>query len=207
MSRCIFKIRMRMSLECLHFVWRSHLFLIVHIYQSLNNAPALRHFLGWPHFPWNFVSGILAVRKVINHGNPRWCVSSLVDGKRSQRFFRTKEDAHTQATSLRNDPRAGDSTNGALRLSEGATSFKAVDSALHLQVSQPDAFQAIHHLDPTLHTRLNSALQWPDLKPKTRAKIDKILKANDPQKYTTGRHHSTWCWCNCQRRQWALRRL
>ena len=137
------------------------------------------------------VSEILTIRKVINHGNPRWCVSSLVDGKRSQRFFRTKEDAHTQANSLRNDPRAGDSTNGALRLSEGATSFKAVDSALHLQVSQPDAFQAIHHLDPTLHTRLNSALQWPDLKPKTRAKIDKILKPNDPQKYTTGRHHST----------------
>ena len=102
-----------------------------------------------------------------------------------------KEDAHTRANSLRNDTRAGDSTNGALRLSEGATSFKAVDSALHLQVSQPDAFQAIHHLDPTLHTRLNSALQWPDLKPKTRAKIDKILKPNDPQKYTTGRHHST----------------
>ena len=101
------------------------IFLIVHIYKSLNNAPALRHFLGWPHFPWNFVSGILAVRKVINHGNPRWCVSSLVDGKRSQRFFRTKEDAHTRATSLRNDPRAGDSTNGALRLSEGPSALQS----------------------------------------------------------------------------------
>ena len=50
------------------------------------------------------VSGILTIRKVINHGNPRWCVSSLVDGKRSQRFFRTKEDAQTWITSLRNDP-------------------------------------------------------------------------------------------------------
>ena len=50
------------------------------------------------------VSEILTIRKVINHGNPRWCVSSLVDGKRSQRFFRTKEDAQTWVTSLRNDP-------------------------------------------------------------------------------------------------------
>ena len=50
------------------------------------------------------VSGILTIRKVINHGKPRWCVSSLVDGKRSQRFFRTKEDAQTWVTSLRNDP-------------------------------------------------------------------------------------------------------
>ena len=39
------------------------------------------------------VSGILTIRKVINHGNPRWCVSSLVDVKRSQRLFRTKEDS------------------------------------------------------------------------------------------------------------------
>ena len=50
------------------------------------------------------VSGILTIRKVINHGNPRWCGSSLVDGKRSQRFFRTKEDAQTWVTNLRNDP-------------------------------------------------------------------------------------------------------
>ena len=50
------------------------------------------------------VSGVLTIRKVINHGNPRWCVSSLVDGKRSQRFFRTKEAAQTWVTSLRNDP-------------------------------------------------------------------------------------------------------
>ena len=135
------------------------------------------------------VSGILTIRKVINHGNPRWCVSSLVDGKRSQRFFKTKEDAHTRATSLRNDPRAGDSTNGALRLSDGATSFKAVDSALHLQVRQPHAFRAIPHLDPALHARLISALQRPDLKPQTRAKIEKILKPNES--HPAGRHHPT----------------
>ena len=39
------------------------------------------------------VSGILTLIKVINHGNPRWRVSAIVEGKRRQRFFKTKADA------------------------------------------------------------------------------------------------------------------
>jgi len=100
------------------------------------------------------VSGILTIRKVINHGNPRWCVSSLVDGKRSQRFFRTKEDAQNWKGRLR---------------------FKAADSALLLQVRLPKAFWAIPHLDPALQARLSSALQRPEIHPETRAKIEAVL--------------------------------
>ena len=39
------------------------------------------------------VSGILTLRKVINHGNPRWRATARVNGRRRQRFFRTKEEA------------------------------------------------------------------------------------------------------------------
>ena len=117
----------------------------------------------------------MAVRKVINHGNPRWCVSSLVDGKRSQRFFRTKEDAHTQATSLRNDPRAGDLTMEPYARLKGRLRYKAADSALNLQVRLPHAFRAIPHLDPALQARLSSALQRPEIHPETRAKIEAVL--------------------------------
>ncbi len=87
--------------------------------------------------------------------------------------------------------RAGDPSMEPYARLKGRLRYKAADSALHLQVKQPHAFRAIPHLDPTLHARLSSALQRPDLKPQTRAKIDKILKPNDPQKYATGRHHST----------------
>ncbi|MDP7012818.1 MAG: hypothetical protein QF927_02430 [Verrucomicrobiota bacterium] len=38
------------------------------------------------------VSGILTLRKVINHGNPRWRATAKVNGRRRQRFFRTKEE-------------------------------------------------------------------------------------------------------------------
>ncbi len=38
------------------------------------------------------VSGILTLRKVINHGNPRWRATARVNGRRRQRFFRTKEE-------------------------------------------------------------------------------------------------------------------
>ena len=39
------------------------------------------------------VSGILTLRKVINHGNPRWRATAKVNGRRSQRFFRAKDEA------------------------------------------------------------------------------------------------------------------
>jgi len=37
-------------------------------------------------------------------------------------------------------------------------------------------YRPIPHLDPALHARLVSALQRPDLKPTTRAKIEAALK-------------------------------
>ena len=64
---------------------------------------------------------------------------------------------------------------------KGRLRYKAADSALHLQVRQPHAFRAIPHLDPALQARLSSALQRPDRKPQTRAKIEKILKPNESQ--------------------------
>ena len=72
---------------------------------------------------------------------------------------------------------------------KGRLRYKAADSELHLQVRQPHAFRAIPHLDPALHARLISALQRPDLKPQTRAKIEKILKPNES--HPAGRHHPT----------------
>ena len=51
------------------------------------------------------VSGnFVTIRKVINHGNSRWCVSATVEGKRTQRFFRTKVDARTWMSGLIHDP-------------------------------------------------------------------------------------------------------
>jgi hypothetical protein len=51
------------------------------------------------------VSGnFVTIRKVINHGNSRWCVSATVEGKRTQRFFRTKVDARTWMSVLTRDP-------------------------------------------------------------------------------------------------------
>ena len=46
----------------------------------------------------------MTIRKVINHGNSRWCVSATVEGKRTQRFFRTKVDARTWMSGLNHDP-------------------------------------------------------------------------------------------------------
>ena len=85
--------------------------------------------------------------------------------------------------------RAGDPTMEPYARLKGRLRYKAADSALHLQVRQPHAFRAIPHLDPALHARLISALQRPDLKPQTRAKIEKILKPNES--HPAGRHHPT----------------
>ena len=40
----------------------------------------------------------------------------------------------------------------------------------------------VPHLDPAIRARLVSALQRPDLKPTTRAKIEVVLGPNDPIK-------------------------
>jgi hypothetical protein len=49
-------------------------------------------------------------------------------------------------------------------------------AALHLHLKQPPASHPVPHLDPALLERLQSALQRPDLKPTTRAKIVAVLK-------------------------------
>jgi hypothetical protein len=48
-------------------------------------------------------------------------------------------------------------------------------SALRLHLKRPHAYRPIPHLDPALRARLQSALQRPDLKPTTRAKIEAVL--------------------------------
>ncbi len=59
---------------------------------------------------------------------------------------------------------------------KGRLRFSATDSALRIHLKRPHAYRPIPHLDPALHARLQSALQRPDLKPTTRAKIEAALK-------------------------------
>ena len=51
--------------------------------------------------PAIFVSGILTIRKVINHGNSRWRVATIVGGRLRQRFFKTKADAEDWLSNIR----------------------------------------------------------------------------------------------------------
>jgi len=41
-------------------------------------------------------------------------------------------------------------------------------------------YRPVPHLDPALRARLQSALQRPDLKPTTRAKIESVLNSEKP---------------------------
>jgi len=47
----------------------------------------------------------MQLRKVVNHGNSRWRVSTYVDGERKQRFFVSKELAIQWMQELRSDTR------------------------------------------------------------------------------------------------------
>ena len=47
------------------------------------------------------VSEIVTLRKVINHGNPRWRATAQVGGRRRQRFFKTKEQAQGWLSEVR----------------------------------------------------------------------------------------------------------
>ena len=58
--------------------------------------------------------------------------------------------------------------------------FTATDSALRLHLKRPHAYRPVPHLDPAIRARLQSALQRPDIKPTTRAKIEAVL---DPRKH------------------------
>ncbi len=69
-----------------------------HVFQK-TRAKVLR--LVFRDFVLADVSGILTLRKVINHGNPRWRVSAIVEGKRRQRFFKTKADAQAWGNDIR----------------------------------------------------------------------------------------------------------
>jgi len=54
--------------------------------------------------------------------------------------------------------------------------YSTYGTALRLHIKQSHHYRPIPHLDPALRARLESALQRPDLKPTTRAKIEAILK-------------------------------
>ena len=60
-----------------------------------------------------------------------------------------------------------------------ALRYEAHGESIFLSFRPPQSYRAAH-LDPALHTRLVSALQRPDLKPTTRAKIEAVL---DPRKH------------------------
>ncbi|MDB4794606.1 hypothetical protein OAG73_00215 [bacterium] len=72
---------------------------------------------------------------------------------------------------------------------KGRIRYTASDSALRIHIKRPHAYRPIPHLDPALHARLVSALQRPDLKPQTRAKIEKILKPYEA--HPTEKNHPT----------------
>ena len=55
-------------------------------------------------------------------------------------------------------------------------SFCTPCAALRLNIKEPHHYRPVPHLDPALRARLQSALQRPDLKPTTRAKIEAALK-------------------------------
>ena len=74
---------------------------------------------------------------------------------------------------------------------KGHLRFTATDSALRLHLKRPHAYRPIPHLDPALRARLVSALQRPDLKPTTRAKIKAALGPNEPHHTPTRRHNAT----------------
>ena len=51
---------------------------------------------------------------------------------------------------------------------------------LRLHIKRLHAYRPIPHLDPAIRARLVSALQRPDLKPTTRAKIESVLNSEKP---------------------------
>ena len=63
-------------------------------------------------------------------------------------------------------------------------------AALRLHLKRPHRYRPIPHLDPALRARLQSALQRPDLKPTTRAKIEAVLNPRKPHILPTAEHGS-----------------
>ena len=68
------------------------------------------------------------------------------------------------------------------RLAKRRIRYSTHGPTLRLHIKRPHAYRPIPHLDPALRARLVSALQRPDLKPTTRAKIEALLgRKNEPQ--------------------------
>ena len=74
---------------------------------------------------------------------------------------------------------------------KGRLRFTTHGAALRLHLKRPHAYRPIPHLDLAIRARLESALQRPDLKPTTRAKIESLLGKNEPHQPPTRRHNST----------------
>ena len=72
--------------------------------------------------------------------------------------------------------RAGNPSMEPYALLKRRIRYTATDSALRLHIKRPHAYRPIPHLDPAIRARLVSALQRPDLKPTTRAKIEAAPK-------------------------------
>ena len=64
-------------------------------------------------------------------------------------------------------------------------------AALRPHLKRPHAYRPIPHLDPAIRARLQSALQRPDLKATTRAKIEAALGPNEPHHPPARRHNPT----------------
>ena len=58
--------------------------------------------------------------------------------------------------------------------------FSTHGAGLRLHIKRPHAYRPVPHLDPAIRARLQSALQRPDLKPTTRAKIESVLNSEKP---------------------------
>ena len=71
-----------------------------------------------------------------------------------------------------------------------ALRYESHEDSIFLSFRPLQSYRAAH-LDPALHTRLQSALQRPDLKPATRAKIESLLGKNEPHQPPTRRHNPT----------------
>ena len=72
--------------------------------------------------------------------------------------------------------RAGDADMEPYALLKRQLRYSTHGAALRIHLKRPHAYRPIPHLDRALRARLVSALQRPDLKPTTRAKIEAALK-------------------------------
>jgi hypothetical protein len=88
----------------------------------------------------------------------------------------------TPSSGLPTSSRAGNSEMEPYARLKGQLRYSTHGPALRLHLKRPHNYRPIPHLDPALRARLQSALQRPDLKPTTRAKIEAAPgRKNEPQ--------------------------